>query len=57
MIAAGFVALVAVLVFLQRKELAKLQADILGGSVVPGCAVAEAVALLLIAIAMFVFND
>jgi hypothetical protein len=55
-IAAGFVVLVAIGVFLQRRKLANLQAGILGGSVFPGCVVAEAIVLLLIAIAMFVFR-
>ncbi|HYH10034.1 MAG TPA: hypothetical protein VEK11_23495 [Thermoanaerobaculia bacterium] len=57
MIAAAFLAVVAVIVFAQRKQLAKLQAGILGGSVFPGCVVAEAIVLLLIAMAMFVFRD
>jgi hypothetical protein len=56
-IAAAFLAVVAVIVFAQRKQLAKLQAGILGGSVFPGCVVAEAIVLLLIAMAMFVFRD
>ena len=56
-IAAAFVAVVAILVFVQRKQLAKLQAGILGGSVVPGCVVAEAVVLVLIAVAMLVFSN
>lgn len=56
MLVAAFIALVAVVVFVQRRELAKAQAAILGGSVVPGCVVAEAVVLLLIAVAMLVFG-
>lgn len=57
MFIAIFVAVVAVVVFTQRRPLATLQAGLLGGSVVPGCVVAEAIALLAIAIAMFVFRQ
>ena len=56
MVAAIFIAIVAVVVFFQRRPLAQMQAGILGGSVVPGCVVAEAIALLLIAAAMFFFS-
>jgi hypothetical protein len=49
-----FIAVVAVLVFIQRRRLAQMQAMTLGGSIGPGCAVAEAVVLLLIAIAFAV---
>ena len=47
-----FIALVALAVFLERRELASFQANILGGSILPGCVVAEAVALLVLAVAM-----
>ena len=57
MFVALFIAIVAVVVFFQRRALAQMQAGILGGSVVPGCVVAEAVVLLLIAVAMLVFSD
>jgi hypothetical protein len=57
MFVALFVALVAVVVFMQRRPLAALQAGLLGGSVVPGCVVAEAIVLLAIAVAMFVFRQ
>jgi hypothetical protein len=57
MVAAIFIAIVAVVVFFQRRPLAQVQAGILGGSVVPGCVVAEAIVLLLIAVAMFVFSQ
>jgi hypothetical protein len=50
--APAFLAIVAVIVFLQRRQLARAQALVLGGSVLPGCVIAEAVALLLLAIAM-----
>jgi hypothetical protein len=49
-----FIAVVAVLVFAQRRRLAQMQAMILGGSVGPGCVIAEAAVLLLIAIAFAV---
>jgi hypothetical protein len=45
-----FIAVVAVLVFIQRRRLAQMQAMTLGGSIGPGCVVAEAVVLLVIAI-------
>jgi len=48
--AAVFIAIVALVVFAQRRRLAHAQALILGGSVLPGCVVVEAVVLLLIAI-------
>lgn len=48
----AFIALVAVVVFFKRRELATFQANILGGSILPGCVIAEAVALLLLAVAM-----
>lgn len=45
-----FIAAVALVVFLQRRRLAEMQALLLGGSVLPGCVVAEAILLLMIAI-------
>jgi hypothetical protein len=48
--AAVFIAIVAIIVFLQRRRLAHAQALVLGGSIMPGCVVAQAVVLLLIAI-------
>ena len=48
--AAVFIAIVAVVVFLQRRRLAHAQALVLGGSIMPGCVVAQAIVLLLIAI-------
>ena len=45
-----FIAIVAVVVFVQRQRLAHAQALVLGGSVLPGCVVVEAIVLLLIAI-------
>lgn len=51
-----FIAIIAVIVFLQRRRLAHAQALILGGSVLPGCVVAEAIVLLLIAIVIALQN-
>ena len=52
----AFIAAVAVVVFLKRRELASVQAHVLGGSVLPGCVIAEAVALVLIALAMLFWS-
>jgi len=46
-------ALVAVAILFRRRELASLQAHVLGGSVLPGCVIAEAVALFAIAVALY----
>lgn len=54
--AAAFVAIIGILVILQRRSLARAQAMILGGSILPGCAVAEGIALLLIAAAIAAFG-
>jgi hypothetical protein len=50
MLPAIFLAIVAVVVFVQRRRLAHAQALVLGGSVLPGCVIAEAIVLLLIAV-------
>lgn len=52
LLSALFIAIVAVVVFLRRRPLAQAQALILGGSILPGCVVAEAIVLLLIAVAI-----
>jgi len=49
---AAFIAVVGCLILFRRRQLAAMQALVLGGSVVPGCVVAEAVALLLAAAAL-----
>ena len=49
-----FIAVVAVLVLVQRRRLAQMQAMTLGGSIGPGCVVAEAIVLLVIAAAFAV---
>jgi hypothetical protein len=54
LLAGLFIAIVAVVVFLRRRDLAHAQALVLGGSILPGCVIAEAVVLLLIAIAIVV---
>jgi hypothetical protein len=50
LLSALFIAIVAVVVFLRRRPLAHAQALVLGGSILPGCVVAEAIVLLLIAV-------
>lgn len=54
--APAFLAVVAAIVFLQRRPLARGQALVLGGSVMPGCVIAEAVALLALAVVMFLMH-
>ncbi|MDQ3280580.1 MAG: hypothetical protein M3Q69_04130 [Acidobacteriota bacterium] len=49
LLAAAFIALVGIIVLVQRRQLAQMQALLLGGSIFPGCVVAEAVFLLLVA--------
>jgi hypothetical protein len=51
-LAAAFIALVGIMVILRRRPLARAQALILGGSILPGCAVAEGIVLLVIAAAI-----
>ena len=55
-LAAAFIAVIGVIVILQRRSLARAQALILGGSILPGCAVAQGIALLLIAVAIVMFG-
>jgi hypothetical protein len=45
-----FIAVVAAIVFVKRRELARAHAAILGGRIPPGCIIAEAIVLLLIAL-------
>jgi len=49
-LAAIFIAGVAVMVFIRRRQLAHAQALVLGGSILPGCVIVEAAVLLLIAL-------
>ena len=51
-----FVAIVGVVVILNRRSLAKAHAAVLGGSILPGCVVVEGVVLILIAVAMFLLQ-
>jgi len=55
-IGAVFLVVVAIVMFVQRRSLAQMQAVIFGGSILPGCVVAEAVALLALAAAIVVFE-
>jgi hypothetical protein len=48
-----FIAVVVIVMFVQRRQLARAQALVLGGSILPGCVVIEAIALLILAIAIF----
>jgi hypothetical protein len=50
LLAGSFIVVVAVVVFLRRRELAHAQALVLGGSILPGCVIAEAVVLLVIGV-------
>ena len=50
----AFLAIVAAAVIIERRRLATMQAMVLGGSVVPGCVVAEGIVLLAIAVALAV---
>jgi hypothetical protein len=45
----------ALILFLRRRELARFQANILGGSIMPGCVVVEVVVLLAVAVAMLLW--
>jgi hypothetical protein len=48
-IAAVFIVLTGVAVFVRRRPLAEAEALVLGGSILPGCVIAQAILLLLIA--------
>jgi hypothetical protein len=47
--AVAFIALFGLVILIRRRDLASLQAMVLGGSIRPGCVIAEAVFLLLVA--------
>ena len=51
-----FVALAGGAVIVFRRELAEMQAMLAGGRLTPGCAVAEGIALILLAIAIVWFE-
>ena len=52
----AFLGIVAIVMILQRRSLARMQALIFGGSMPAGCVVAEAVALLVLAVAIVVIE-
>lgn len=49
-LSAVFVVLVALVLWVQRRRMAGIQAAVIGGTVNPGCVIAEVIALLLIAL-------
>ena len=51
------VALAAVALFLDRRQIARYQANVLGGSVLPGCVIVEAILLLLLAAIMLLLGS
>jgi hypothetical protein len=51
-----FVALAGAGMIVFRRPLAQMQAMLAGGSIAPGCAVAEGIALILLAIAIVVLE-
>ena len=55
-VAGAFIALVGFFVILERRRLAQAQALVLGGSVLPGCAVVEGAVLIAIGVAIAVFG-
>jgi hypothetical protein len=55
-VSGAFLALIGIAVILQRRSLARAQALVLGGTILPGCAVAEGVTLILIALAIIAFG-
>ncbi len=53
----AIIALAAIALVLDRRKTARFQANVLGGSIVPGCVVAEAIALLVLAALMFAYRS
>jgi hypothetical protein len=53
-LSAAFLVALAFVVLMQKKQLAQLQALMVGATVAPGCVVAEAVALVLLAVAIVI---
>ena len=49
----GLLVAVAIVIVIARDRIAHLQSLLAGGAVMPGCAIAEAVALLLVALLIF----
>lgn len=55
--AAGLLVLIALLLLWKRAQAAQLQGLVMGGRMTPGCSVAEAIALILVAIALVVLQS
>jgi uncharacterized membrane protein YcaP (DUF421 family) len=55
--AVAFLVAVAVAMVMGRRPLAQMQAAVMGGRMVPGCVIAEAAALLVLAVLIFVFRQ
>jgi hypothetical protein len=55
-LAVGFVAFVGIGMLLWRRQLARLQALVLGGSILPGCVVAQGATLVVIALVIAVLR-
>ena len=55
-LAPAFLIVVALAMILQRRSLARMQALIFGGTMPAGCVVAEAVALLVLAVVIVMFE-
>ena len=53
-LSAAFLIALSFIFLLQKKQLAQLQALMVGATVAPGCVVAEAVALVLLAVAIVI---
>ena len=53
-LAVAFLLAVALIVFFTRRKLAQMQAAVLGGSVLPGCGTAQAIALFAMALLIVV---
>lgn len=48
---------VGIALIVARRPMATLQANVLGGRIVPGCVVAEAVVVFLLALVVFLFRN
>jgi hypothetical protein len=54
--AVTFIALFGLVILFRRRDLASLQAMVLGGSIRPGCVIAEAIFLLVVAAVIAVLH-
>ncbi|MEA2488584.1 MAG: hypothetical protein QOH21_376 [Acidobacteriota bacterium] len=52
----AFIAVVGIVILIRRRDLASLQAMVLGGSIRPGCVIAEAILLLAVAAVVAVMH-